>query len=42
MQPESNTNLLDEEVEKSMEGMQSVVELARYIRDNKNLPQKVT
>jgi len=40
MQPESNTNLLDEEVEKSMEGMQSVVELARYIRDNKNLPQK--
>ena len=42
MQPEPNTNLLDENVEKSMEAMQTVVELARYIRDNKNLPLKVT
>ena len=41
MQPDSNENLINEEVEKSMEAMQNVVELARYIRDNKNLPQKV-
>jgi len=40
MQPDSNKNLINEEVEKSMEAMQNVVELARYIRDNKNLPQK--
>ena len=40
--PSRRADLIDQEIERAVASMQSVIELGRYIRDQKVIPTKVS